>query len=200
MADRRNVAILIFDAMEVLDFAGPFEVFSVAGEVNDPSPFTVFTVAETAAPVKARGGLSVNPRYTIHDCPPPHILLIPGGWGTRALMNNTVVVGWVKAQAERVECLLSVCTGALVLARAGLLDGLGATTHHTALDLLRKEAPTATIYENRRYVDNGKVITSAGVSAGIDMALYVVAKLLGDEAAQSTLREMEYPWQPEKMI
>ena len=197
MADRRNVAILIFDAMEVLDFAGPFEVFNVTAEVNDPSPFNVYTVAEYAAPVKARGGLSVNPHYAIHDCPPPDILLVPGGWGTRALMNNAVVVGWIKAQAARVARLLSVCTGALVLARAGLLDGLRATTHHTAFDLLRKEAPTATIFENRRYVDNGKVVTSAGVSAGIDMALYIVWALLGDAAVQQTLREMEYRWQPE---
>jgi transcriptional regulator GlxA family with amidase domain len=193
----KNVAILIFDEVEVLDFAGPFEVFNVAGEVIDPSPFRVYTVAETTQPIKARGQLSINPHYPIHSCPPPEILLIPGGIGTRRLLRHEVILEWLRTQAGRVEYLLSVCTGSLLLGQAGLLDGLGATTHHTAFDLLRQVAPTATVYEDRRYVDNGRIITSAGISAGLDMTLYVVKKLLGEAGQQATLAEMEYHWQPE---
>jgi len=193
----KNVAILIFDAVEVLDFAGPCEVFHVTGEVLNSPPFQVYTVAETAGAIKARGQLSINPHYTIHTCPPPDILLIPGGIGTRRLLHNQVTLDWIKAQAGRVEYLLSVCTGALVLGQAGLLDGLAATTHHTTFDLLRQLAPTATVREDRRYVDNGRIITSAGISAGIDMALYVVQKLVGEAGQQATLAEMEYRWQPE---
>ncbi len=193
----RNVAILIFDDVEVLDFAGPFEVFNVTGEVLEPPPFRVYTIAETAKAIQARGRLSINPHYTIHTCPPPDILLIPGGIGTRRLLHNQLILDWIKAQAGRVEYLLSVCTGALVLGQAGLLDGLGVTTHHTTFDLLRQIAPLARVHEDRRYVDNGRIITSAGISAGIDMALYVVKKLLGEAGQQAALVEMEYRWQPE---
>ncbi len=193
----KNVAILIFDDVEVLDFAGPFEVFTVAGEVNDPAPFRVYTVAETGEAVTTRGRLSINPHYSIGTCPPPDILLIPGGYGTRPLLQNEVILNWIRDQAGRVEILLSVCTGALLLGKAGLLDNLEATTHHTAFDLLRQIEPRATVHEGRRYVDNGRVITSAGVSAGIDMALYVVHKLLGEAGLKPTMDEMEYPWQPE---
>ncbi len=190
----RNVAILIFDEVEVLDFCGPFEVFSVAARHAQESPFNVYTVAEKANPVLARNQLSVNPRYTILDCPPPDILLVPGGLGTRKEMHNPVLLDWIRSCAQKTELLLSVCTGALLLARAGLLEGLAATTHHGALDLLREVAPHTTVYENQRFVDNGKIILSAGISAGIDMSLYVVAKLLGEEPALATARQMEYDW------
>lgn len=194
----RNVAILIFDDVEELDFVGPFEVFSGAARRSDPPAFAVYTVAEKAGPIRTRGGLIVTPHYTLADCPRPDILLIPGGQGTRALLTHTDLLVWIAAQANRVEHLLSVCTGALVLGRAGLLDGLEVTTHHSAFDLLRSEAPDATVYENRRFVDNGKVVTSAGISAGIDMALHMVARLAGLTVAEATARNMEYPWQPEK--
>lgn len=192
-----NVAILIFDDVEVLDFAGPFEVFNVTGEVIDPAPFNTYTVGLSAAPIKARGQLSINPHFTIDACPPPNILLVPGGFGTRRLLDNQHLIHWLCEQHERVQYLLSVCTGALLLARAGLLNGLGATTHNTAFDRLHQEAPTAIIHEGRRYVDNGKIITSGGIAAGIDMSLYVVHKLLGAEKLQATLSEMEYTWVPE---
>ncbi len=193
----RQVAILIFDEVEVLDFCGPFEVFGVAGARTLPEPpFQVYTVAERPGPVLARNGLSVNPAYTLADCPPPDLLLVPGGRGTRALMHNRAVTGWVAAQAARVELLLSVCTGALVLAQAGLLDGLAATTHFSALEELRAAAPRTTICPDARYVDNGRIILSAGVSAGIDMALYVVSRLLGPDAAAETARYIQYDyWQ-----
>jgi len=196
MTQTRNVAILIFDDVEVLDFSGPFEVFSVAGRNFQPAPFNTYTVASSAEPVLAKGQLSINPHYTFTTCPLPHILLVPGGWGTRRLLDNGPMLDWIVEQSERVEYLLSVCTGSLLLGRAGLLDGLGATTHHTAFDLLRQVAPTATIYPERRYVDNGRIVTSSGISAGIDMALYMVAKLLDQETAQATADYMEYRWLP----
>jgi len=192
---QRNVAILIFDDVEVLDFAGPFEVFNVTGEVIEPHPFNVYTVALAAFPVYARGKLNITPAYSIDDCPPPDILIVPGGLGTRPLLESEALLNWLREQVDEVEYLLSVCTGALLLGKAGLLDGLEATTHHTAFKLLRELAPKAQVIENKRYVDtNGKIITAGGISAGIDMALYVVHKLLGEEALAATLTEMEYEW------
>ncbi len=193
----RNVAILIFDDVEVLDFAGPYEVFTVAARVGDgPPPFDVYTVAPTS-PVSARGGLAIMPHYTLAECPRPDLLLVPGGQGTRPLLADDALLTWIAARAAGAELLLSVCTGALLLGKAGLLDGLRATTYHTAFDLLRAVAPKATVDEDRRFVDNGRVITSAGVSAGIDMALHVVARLLGADHARATAAYMEYRWQPE---
>jgi transcriptional regulator GlxA family with amidase domain len=193
----RNVAILIFDEVEVLDFSGPFEVFGVSG-ARDPGerPFHVYTVAEKAGPVLARNGLSVNPTFTFASCPPPDILLVPGGRGTRREIHNEALLNWVRVQAARVELLLSVCTGALLLAQAGLLDGLSATTHFLAVDELRTLAPNTALCPDERYVDNGKIVLSAGVSAGIDMALYVVARLLGEERANETARYIQYDYWP----
>ncbi|MBN2469438.1 MAG: DJ-1/PfpI family protein, partial [Anaerolineae bacterium] len=177
----RNVAILLFDEVEVLDFAGPFEVFSVAARVNgEPPVLNVYTVARQNT-VSTRGGLRVTPHYTLADCPRPDILLVPGGWGTRPLLHDAALLEWIARQAEGLELLLSVCTGALLLGKAGLLDGLRATTHHSAFGLLREHAPAALVVEDERFVDNGRVITSGGISAGIDMALHVVARLLGAE-------------------
>jgi len=188
----RNVAILIFDEVEVLDFCGPFEVFSAAGRQRNEMPFSVCTVAEASRPVLTRNQLSVNPRYTVLDCPPPDILVVPGGRGTRQEMNNSIMIDSIKATALRSELVLSVCTGALLLAKAGLLDGLRATTHHGALDLLREVAPKTEVLANQRVIDNGKVIVSAGISAGIDGAFHVVTRLLGKEEAMETARYMEY--------
>jgi transcriptional regulator GlxA family with amidase domain len=195
----RNTAILIFDNVEVLDFCGPFEVFGVAGRGMPEKPFNVYTIAEKAMPVIARNGLSVNPTYTLADCPQPDILLIPGGRGTRTEMHNAALLDWIKSQYPQVELLLSVCTGSLILGRAGLLDGLSATTHHAAMDELREAAPDTTICPADRFVDNGKIVTSAGVSAGIDMALYIVARLLGTQESIATARHMQYDyWTPER--
>ncbi|MBE3558590.1 MAG: DJ-1/PfpI family protein [Ktedonobacteraceae bacterium] len=195
----RNVAILIFDEVEVLDFCGPFEVFGVTGlRSGGERPFSVYTVAEKAGPVTARNGLSINPAFTIEDCPQPAILLVPGGRGTRTQMHNSVLTDWIRKQAGRIELLLSVCTGALLLAKAGLLDGLSATTHYAAMEELRAVAPNTTLCPTERYVDNGKIILSAGVSAGIDMSLYVVARLLGNEQAAETARYIQYDYWPGK--
>jgi transcriptional regulator GlxA family with amidase domain len=197
MAPERTVVILVFDDVEVLDFCGPFEVFSITGRRSDLHPFRVVLVAENDGPVIARNGLSINPQHTFKDCPRADILLVPGGMGTRKLMHNTAVVNWVRRHAAETELVLSVCTGALLLAKAGLLDGLEATTHHGALDLLRETAPTARVSAGVRFVDNGPVITSGGIAAGIDMSLYVVARLLGKDVAAETARYMEYPLERE---
>jgi transcriptional regulator GlxA family with amidase domain len=196
MPTARNLAILSFEDVEVLACCGPFEVFSVASRFTEPPAFNVFTVAEKPGPVLTRGGLSVNPHHRLSDCPRPDLLLVPGGQGTRGEMHNAVLTDWVKARSQEAELVLSVCTGALLLAKAGLLDGLEATTHHGAIDLLREVAPKTTVHADRRFVDNGRVVCSAGIAAGIDMSLHVVSRLLGREVAEKTARQMEYPWQP----
>ena len=191
----RHVAIMIFDDVEVLDFAGPYEVFNVTGELNSPSPLNVFTVAESHSPIRTRGQLSVNPNYSIYDMPKTDILLIPGGAGCRALLKKPHVLAWIQEQAEQVEYLLSVCTGSLVLAKAGLLDGLEVTTHHDNLNHLEALVDdTACVIRDKRYVDAGKIVMSGGVSAGIDMSLYMIQKLFGDAVLAKTLSEMEYPY------
>jgi transcriptional regulator GlxA family with amidase domain len=192
----RNLAIMLFEDVEVLDFAGPFEVFAVTRDYRDGETplFNVYTVAEEAGAVVARNGLSINPTYTLDTCPKPDIFLIPGGSGTRTAMNNPALMGWITGQEPDAQLILSVCTGALLLGEAGLLKGLGATTYHTAFDELAAVAPDTTLYRDKRFVDNGRIITSAGISAGIDMSLYVVAKLHGIEQARWTAQHMEYHW------
>lgn len=190
----RKVAILLFDEVEVLDFGGPFEVFSVAGRRENLDLFNVFTVAENTGPVFARSRLSINPQYSIRDCPTPHILVVPGGYGSRSEMHNTVLLDWIRHIAREAELVLSVCTGALLLAKAQLLEGLSATTHHGAFDLLEEIAPNTKVERAQRVVDNGHIILSAGVSAGIDMSLHVVARLYGIEQARETAAYMEYDW------
>ncbi|MBV6523044.1 MAG: Isonitrile hydratase [Gemmatimonadaceae bacterium] len=187
-----TTAILLFDDVEVLDFAGPFEVFSVCGRRHKFEPFTVITVAERARPVIARNGLSINPAHSFADCPALDILVVPGGYGTRREMHSPVMLEWVAAQGRTVQFLLSVCTGALILGAAGLLDGLAATTHHLAYGELRAVAGKTDVRENARIVDNGRVILSSGVSAGIDMALHAVSRILSPEMARETARYMEY--------
>lgn len=194
MPTPRQVALLVYDEVEVLDFAGPFEVFAVTGRDENPRPFSVSLVAPRPGPITARNGLSVNPHFTLADCPPPDVLVIPGGYGSRREMQNAELLDWVRRMAERTELILSVCTGSLILGKAGLLDGLQATTHHGAYDLLRLAAPTATVREGERFLDNGQIVTAAGVAAGIDAAFHVVARLLGTEVAEQTARYIEYPW------
>jgi len=193
MYNPRLVGILAFDEVEVLDFAGPYEVFNVAAHTASPSPFTVFSLGIGEKPILARGQLSMTPRYSIETCPQPDILVVPGGFGTRALLKHDKLIGWIAAQAERVELLLSVCTGALLLAKAGLLDGLPATTHHTAFDHLAHLSPTTKIRTDERLVQSSaRIFTSGGISAGIDLALHVVTRLCGEDLAASVREEMEY--------
>jgi transcriptional regulator GlxA family with amidase domain len=191
---RRTTAILIFDHVEVLDFAGPFEVFSVADELSGNGLFKVFTVAETPGTIRANGSLKIVPEHTLESAPAPDILIVPGGFGTRALINKSSVVEWVRVAAKRAELVASVCTGSLVLAKAGLLNHQPVTTHFLCHDLLRELAPTAIVNEERRFIDNGHVATSAGISAGIDLSLHLVARLHGATVAEKTARQMEYHW------
>jgi transcriptional regulator GlxA family with amidase domain len=191
---KRRVCIVVFDEVEVLDFCGPFEVFSVTGGRQGMTPFEVCTTSEDGERITTRGGLSVNPTHSFQNCPRPDILLIPGGMGTRREMNNPVLLSWLRSNAQSAELILSVCSGALVLAKAGLLNGLSATTHHCALDELRAISPDIAVDGGKRFIDNGRVIVSAGISAGIDMSLHVVARLLGREQALETARYMELEW------
>lgn len=193
----RNVAILVFPDVEVLDFAGPYEVFSVAGQRNGPGLFSVYTVAESTEVVEGRNGFRIQPRYTLEAAPPPDILVIPGGFGTRPLLANARVLGYIKTSARMAELTLSVCTGALLLGKVGLLDGRLVTTHHEALEELARIAPRATIDAGRRYIDSGDLIVSAGVAAGIDMCFHVLARLHGPDVAMETASYIEYDWRPE---
>jgi transcriptional regulator GlxA family with amidase domain len=191
---RRHVAILIFDEVEVLDFAGPYEVFAVTDELSGRAVFDTFTVADSPAGIRARHGLKVVPDHTVESAPAPHLLIVPGGAGTRALFKKPALLDWIRQCARPAEIVASVCTGALVLGRAGLLDGLPATTHYQCFAELRAAAPSARVVEDARFVDNGKIVTAAGISAGIDLSLHLVARLLGAEIAQRTAAHMEYHW------
>ncbi|HEY2427937.1 MAG TPA: DJ-1/PfpI family protein [Acidimicrobiales bacterium] len=202
----RTVGIVVFDDVEVLDFAGPFEVFGVTRvEAGEERPFRPILVSEREGPVVARNGFSVNPHATFATCPPLDVVLVPGGggyhadgtpYGSRREMQNPVMTSWVRERDGESELTLSVCTGALVLGAAGLLDGLRVTTHHQAYDALRRLVPSATVVEGVKAVDAGHVVTSGGISAGIDMSLGIVARLLGPEVATATARQMEYDWTP----
>ena len=194
----RNVGILIFPDVEILDFCGPFEVFASATlpAETDGGPetrlFEVFTIAERPEIVACRGGLLVQPNHTLDDHSPLDVVVIPGGYGTRREQENPVVLDWIARQRRVGALTTSVCTGAFLLGAAGLLNGLRATTHWTTLEGLRGSLPTTDVLAGVRVVDEGEIITSAGVSAGIDMALHVVRRLHGDEVARRTARDMEY--------
>ena len=194
MIEPARVQVLLFDDVEVLDFAGPFEVFGVTGLRPGPAPFFVETVGLTSAPIRARGGLEVQPSTTMNDAGACDVLVLPGGYGTRREMHNDVLLEWIRRQAQEARVVLSVCTGALLLARAGLLGGLDATTHHVAFDELAAASPSTRVHRDRRIVDNGQIVTSAGISAGIDASLHVVARLCGHEVATETATYMEYDW------
>ncbi len=200
MSHKRTVGIFIFDAVEVLDFCGPFEVFSVArpaGEVEDDARlFRVVTIAETAGTVSCRGDLLVEPHHTIADHPPLDILVVPGGKGTRRELDNPAVLAWIAAQAAQIELTTSVCTGAFLLAKNGLLDGRAATTHWASIAWLRDNFPAVDVRDDARFVDAGKVVTSAGVSAGIDMALRLAQREAGDDIAEAIQLIIEYSPEP----
>jgi len=187
------VAILAFDDMEVLDYAGPYEVFNVAGELSAGS-FDVLSVGVTGRPV-GRGGFAVVPDFTLEDAPPSDILVVPGGRGTRGLLGDARVIAWLQSRSASTEMLLSVCTGALLLGAAGLLVDRDATTHHDAVDELAAISPRTTVRRGRRMVaSTDRIRTSAGVSAGIDASLGVVEELAGPELRWRVAQEMEWMW------
>jgi transcriptional regulator GlxA family with amidase domain len=200
--EKWTVGILLFPDVEVLDFAGPFEVFSrtrlvpglASRRSEESAPFEVWTVARTAEPVTATGGLVVTPRHGFADAPPIDLLVIPGGLGTRPLVAKAAhseILDFIRTAASRARKVTGVCTGALLLAKAGLLDGRRATTHWGSLDHLGRLGQDITVERDLRVVDDG-IVTSGGVSAGIDMALHVVETLHGREVADETAHYMEY--------
>jgi transcriptional regulator GlxA family with amidase domain len=193
-----TIGILIFDDVEVLDFCGPFEVFSVARPVGEHSDvlklFTVFTVAEEDRIVSCRGGLLVKPHTTIENHPPLDILVVPGGQGTRRERHNQRLLDWIVQQDQQTKLTTSVCTGAFLLAERGLLDHHRATTHWNSIEWMRSTYPNIELMVDERVVDEGHIITSAGISAGIDMSLHVVSRLYSTDVAAWTARRMEYEW------
>jgi transcriptional regulator GlxA family with amidase domain len=195
MTKLRNVAILVFDDIEILDFAGPYEVFNCASECTSPTAFYVYNVGISNQPVIGRGKFTVTPRYSIENCPQPDILIIPGGFGTRPLLKHENLLSWIADQSQKVEILMSVCSGALLLAQAGLLKDSPATTHHGAFQQLQSISPSTQVIKDQRFVQaSERIYTSGGISAGIDLALFLLEKLAGPETRAAVIEEMEYQW------
>lgn len=197
--DRKHVGILLFNDIEVLDYCGPFEVFSVARldeerRRQESSPFEVVLVAETMDVITTSGGMKVLPMASFANCPSLDILVVPGGMGTRKEMLNETVLRFVSSQSTRCELVASVCTGSLILGKAGLLDGFRATTHWRSLDLLRQLFPDVQVDDTSHVVDEGRIMTSAGIAAGIDLTLKIVQRCFGETIARATARHMEYPF------
>lgn len=197
----RNVGIYLYDDVEVLDFSGPFEVFSTASRVKtrivpaSTEPFRLFTLAASAGRVTARGGLIITPEYYLSNHPNLDVLIVPGGVVTIE-MEKPAVIQWIKDVSSRAEITASICTGAFLLARAGLLDGLPATTHWEDQADLQSMFPRINVQSKKRWVDNGRIVTSAGISAGIEMSLHLVARLENEELAIKTAHQMEFFWNP----
>ncbi len=191
----RNVAILVWPGAELLDFTGPAEVFASAGRHR---LFKVHTVGFSKEPLRTQGSVLVVPEFTLADCPKPAVIVVPGG-NMNSVTGNREVLDWLKRHSPGAEVALSVCTGSFLPAEAGLLDGLDATTPPFGWEALARQFPRVRVVRTERFVDNGKVVTAGGVSAGIDGALHVVEKLHGREAAEWTAREwMEYRGYPAK--
>jgi putative intracellular protease/amidase/predicted RNA-binding Zn-ribbon protein involved in translation (DUF1610 family) len=186
---RTTVAVLLFDGAEIIDYAGPWEAFGEAG-------FQIFTVAEKKNPIHAVFGQKITADYTFANSPAADVLLVPGG-AVENSMENTALLKWVRKNAETSKHVMSVCTGAFILAKAGLLDGLTATTVSHSIDELGKISPKTKVVRDQRYVDNGKIITTAGLSSGIDGAFHVIEKIKGRGEAQATALGMEYRWDPD---
>lgn len=198
----RSVAIYLFPEVEVLDFAGPFQVFTTASRValrrnpRQPAPFGVVTVAKRIGPVRARGGLLVVPDFTLESVPPIDLLLIPGGVVDEEMRSESLI-DWIRERSGQAAITASVCTGAFLLARAGLLAHRRATTHWEDIDTLREQFPDLRVEDGVRWVDGGRVVTSAGIAAGIDLSLHLVARLAGPELAVATARQMDVPYRGE---
>lgn len=189
VASTKKVAILIFNGVEIIDYTGPWEVFGAAG-------FDVFTVAASKDPVTTAMGMTVVPKYTFTDAPRPDVLLVPGG-GVHDPLNSPPTMKWVTDMSALADQTISVCNGAFILAQAGLLDGITATTTNHLIDQLQQEYPKINVVHDQRYVDNGKITTTAGLSAGIDGAFHLVSKLMGNGIAQTTALGLEYKWEPQ---
>ena len=193
MTDQRTIGIVLFDGAEELDFVGPYEALAMFAKYIDTT-WRVVTVSQTGGPVSGGHDLRVEADLSFEDCPPLDVLLIPGGLGTREEVDNATMIEFVRRQGEGSMWVTSVCTGAFILSRAGFLNGRRATTHWGAIDRLREEPGVTVVQE--RFVRDGNVVTAAGVSAGIDMALYLIGQLKDEEAARSVQKLMEYYPEP----
>jgi transcriptional regulator GlxA family with amidase domain len=192
MGDRVKVGIVLFNEVEVLDFAGPYEVFSLASKGKEKI-FEVKTIGETGEIISARNGLKVLPDFNFKDDFTFNILIIPGGYGAEEIeIRNPTMIDWIKLQQSQVEILASVCTGALLLAEAGVLENKKATTHWMDLNRLEKEYPKVEVIRNVKFVDEGHILTSGGISAGINMSFHIIKRLFGIEVAKELARRMEY--------
>ena len=185
-----NVGILVFDGVQIIDYTAPYEIF---GQVSRMRPFTV---AATTEPITTSMGMKVVPSHSFTDAPPIHILVVPGG-NIHSVAGNTDAIAWVKKTAQDSEHVLTVCNGAFILAATGLLDGQRATTFYGLIDELKRQAPRVEVVRGERFVDNGKIITTAGLSSGIEGSLHVVSKLRGEAAARALALHLEYEWRPE---
>lgn len=188
-ASRKKVGILIFDGVQIIDYTGPYEIFQAAG-------FDVYTVAATKEPITTVAGMRVVPRYAFDDAPPPDVLVVPGG-GIAGALASAPTLKWVREVAAKATHTMSVCNGAFILAKTGLLDGLTATTTNGNVASLRAEYPKITVVDDRRFVDNGRIVTAGGLTAGIDGALHVVSVTLGPGVAQEVALGEEYDWRPD---
>lgn len=194
-----NIGIYVYDDAEVLDFAGPYEVFTTAArvrarlEADAPKLFDVFLIAEKEGAVSARANFTVQPHYTIRNHPRLDALIVPGGVHTREL-EQPQVIEWIANLSPQTQITASVCTGAFLLAKAGILQDKSCTTHWEDIPDLRAMFPALDVKEDVPWVDNGRIVTSAGISAGIEMALHLVAKLAGKDLALRTARQMQYTW------
>ncbi|RML93374.1 DJ-1/PfpI family protein [Pseudomonas savastanoi] len=194
-----NIGIYVYDDVEVLDFAGPYEVFTTATRMHarnsrdDRQLFNVFTIGRSTAPVRARAGLKVDPDFSINDHPAIDCLIVPGGVVT-AELEKTDVIHWISDQSEPGRVVAAVCTGAFLLARTGKLAGKQVTTHWEDVDDLKEMFPSVDVLSTLRWVDEGSFVTSAGISAGIDMSLHLVERLHSRELAERTALQMDFDW------
>lgn len=189
-----NVGIYIFENAEVLDFSGPFEVFTTASRISsNKNLFNVFLIGETGEPVSARAGYKVVPNYGFHNHPEIDVLLISGGVHTEEMLKSHVLV-WVSKQAKLAKIVASVCTGAFILAKADVLTSCKVTTHWEDISDFKNLFPESTVVENVRWVEDKNIITSGGITAGIDMSLHLVSKLCNVELANRTAKQMEFTW------
>jgi putative intracellular protease/amidase len=186
---RRKVAILVFNGVEIIDSMGPYELFGAAG-------YNVYTVGETKEPVTSAMGLQLVPKYTFADAPQPDVLVVPGG-GVRGAQGNAALLKYVVDATAKTQHTMSVCNGSFILASAGILDGLKATSTYGNVLRLHQQFPKVNVVGDQRFVDNGKIITTAGLSAGMDGALHVIARLEGEARARDVALNEEYAWQPD---
>ena len=187
--EKLSICFYLQDNVEILDFAGPLEVFSMAG-------FNVFIVSKTKDKIVSQGSLSIIPDYSIENAPESDVMVFFGGAHSKPA-NDTSVIKWIQSRKGKTKYYISVCTGAFILGKAGILDNLTATTYHTRISELQKALPKTNVIADVRFVDNGSVITTAGISAGIDGALHFISKIKGAEFAKTIAENIEYDnWKP----